>query len=111
MAVTATVLDSFVGGARAERIVSVLWDSSYLTTGEPITLSSIGIRGSVSYVSPGVARNSSGDVFLVSWNGSTTAPALIASRVDQVDDFGEQVPDTTDLSAFTSRHHIIANRS
>lgn len=107
MAVAAVIGDEFVGGARFERVITVTWDAAYVAAGEALVLSELKVPD-VTYVSDGVARNSSGDTFLASWDGSTTAPKLIASRTDQVDDFGEQVPATPDLSAFTSRHLVIS---
>lgn len=106
MAVTVAIGDAWVAGTRKARAITVTWDSSYVTAGEAVTLAQLRLARAVSSISPGVARNSSGDTYLVSWDGSVISPKLIASRADQVDDAGEQVPNATDLSGFTSRHVV-----
>lgn len=102
MAVSLAITDKWVAGARDARVVTATFSGTYSTGGETLSLSQARLKRRANFVSTGVARDGSGNAYLVNWNGSTTAPKLVLSRTDQVDDPGEEVPAATSLTGLVA---------
>lgn len=107
MAAAVAIGDFWADGARDNRAVSVTFDASYPTGGLPVTLAQLRLNNSVTHIGHGIARDGSGNAYHVQWNGSVRSPKLIVSRTNAINGPLQEVPNATDLSAFTSRHIVI----
>lgn len=97
MAVATTIINGpEVPGNRKIVTASVTFDSSYVTGGEPLVLGALGLTR-VDFVS--VSNSSTG--YVGAWNGSLTAPKILAFRQTAATSALIEVPSTTDLSATT----------
>lgn len=105
MALTVTIIDSYVIGDRKEVIADVVFDSSYPLGGEAITAAQLGFSLAVTHVIPGVARDPDTADNAVVLDYDKTAGTLIAfwPNSDSADGPLIEVPAATNLSAYTAR--------
>ena len=75
------------------RTGTITFDASYPTNGEAITAADVGL----SVIRRILCHSRSG--YVVAWNGSTSAPKLVAYRQTAASSALVEVPNTTDLSA------------
>lgn len=101
MAASVTVNHKWVAGDRKEVAATVTFDSSYPTGGLAVTLAQLGFRNRVVGIFAGGARDASGNRYDIDWNGSATAPKLIASRTNAINGPQQEVPNATNLSTFS----------
>lgn len=99
MALTISQIRRTVWGDHRAVTATVTFDASYPTGGESLTAANLGLVGIEAVIPAGPARSATPEALPVSFD--LTNSKLLAFRVDQVDDILEQVPDTTDLSAFS----------
>lgn len=104
MALTITEVARTVFGNKRVLLADITFDASYPSGGEPLTAATLGFT-SIDRVLPSVAVSATPEAIIVDYDES--AELLIAYRVDQIDDVLEEIPDTTDLSAFTVTLQII----
>lgn len=94
MAVATTILTGpEVPGNRKFVTATITFDSSYATGGEPLSLGDLGLSR-IDYITV-----SSGNGYLGAWDGSLTAPKILAYRQTAATGALVEVPSTTDLSA------------
>lgn len=101
MAATVVVNSKWVAGDRKEVQATVTFDASYPTGGLAVTLAQLGFRNRVTGIIAGGARDGSGNRYDIDWNGSATAPKLIASRTNAINGPQQEVPNATNLSTFS----------
>lgn len=82
-----------VDGKRRQVTGTVTFDNSYLTGGETFTARDFGLD-LIEHVS---VESRAG--YLISWNGSVSAPTLLAHQQSAATGALTQVPNATDLSA------------
>jgi hypothetical protein len=94
MAVSTTILTGpEVPGNRKLVTATITFDSSYVTGGEPLVLADLGLSR-VDFITV-----SSGQGYHGAWDGSLTAPKILAYRQTSATGALVEVPSTTDLSA------------
>lgn len=104
MALTFTdvIADGDMDQGLAFRVATVVLDNSYPTGGEVIAETDLQLAvGSLKYVA--VHQVAPADTNALVFSFDYTNKKIMAFRTDQVDDFLEQVPNTTDLSTVTLR--------
>ena len=101
MALTFTKVDAFVAGDRQVRVYDVLFDSSYPTNGEAVTPANFGLRSRITHVIAGPAIGTSNGAYTVAYDGVNKK--LILNRQSTATGALAEVPNTTDVSAFTAR--------
>ena len=106
MAVTVTIIESYVIGDRQEVIADVLFDSSYPLGGEAVTAANFGFDLEIKHIVCGVARSPLATDLAVVLDFDRTAKTLIAFWGDNANAAAApliEVPAATNLSAYTAR--------
>ncbi|MGH9266731.1 MAG: hypothetical protein ACRD0D_00985 [Acidimicrobiales bacterium] len=99
MAVSITNLSVFVAGSKRMAVATVTFDSSYPTGGEPVTAANLGLA-TLDALFAADAVNATPANLTVRFD--RTNAKLLVFRTGLLNAAGEQVPDTTDLSAFST---------
>jgi hypothetical protein len=98
MAVSTTILTGpEVPGNRKLVTATVAFDASYATGGEPLTIADLGLSR-IDFISV-----SGGQGYHGAWDGSFTAPKILAYRQTAATGALVEVPSTTDLSTISFR--------
>ncbi len=101
MALTLGTPSIKVPGAEYVSIVDITFDSSYPANGEAVTPATFGLR-QISTILPALARDPDTADLAVLLVFDSAASKLVAFWVGSVDGPLEEVPNTTDLSAYTA---------
>lgn len=99
MALSVSIIKSNSVGVQRMTLATVTFDSSYPTGGEALVAADFGLTKIEAVIPAGPARSSTPEALPVSFDAANDK--LLAFRVDQADDVFEQVPDTTNLSAYS----------
>ena len=93
MAVVTTIITGpEVPGNRKFVTATITFDSSYATGGEPLIIADLGLSR-IDYITV-----SSGNGYHGAWDGSLTAPKILAYRQTAATGALVEVPNTTDVS-------------
>jgi len=96
-ATTTIVYGPEVPGSRKQTTATVLFDSSYATGGEAVTIGDLGFTR-LDWLSV-----AAGNGYLAAWDGSLTAPKILLYRQTTATGALVEVPSTTDVSTITVR--------
>lgn len=106
MAVTVTIIEKYSIGDRMEVIADVVFDSSYPAGGEAVTAANFGFDLEIKHIACGLARDPDTVDNAVALDYDSAAKKLVAFWGDNnnaADGPLVEVPDTTNLSAYTAR--------
>lgn len=106
MAVTVTIIDSYVVGDRKEVIADIVFDASYPAGGEAVTAADFGFDLEITHVACGLARDPDTADNAVALDFDSAASAIVAFWGDYsnaADGVLIEVPATTSLAAYTAR--------
>lgn len=98
MAATTTIINGpEVPGSRKQTTATVLFDSSYATGGEAVTIADLG------FTRLDWLDVSAGNGYLAAWDGSLTSPKILLYRQTSATSALIEVPSATDVSTITVR--------
>lgn len=106
MAVTVTIVDSYVIGDRKEVIADIVFDASYPAGGEAVTAADFGFDLEITHVACGLARDPDAVDNAVALDFDSAASKVVAFWGDYsnaADGVLVEVADTTSLAAYTAR--------
>jgi hypothetical protein len=102
---TVTKVESFVFGAHEVCVADVAFDSSYSIGGEAVTAAEFGFEREITHVFCNTARDpdTADNAFLLDWDDTNSKLILLYGNYDAADGALIEVPNTTDVSAYTAR--------
>ncbi len=92
-------------GNRVERLFDIMFDSSYAIGGEALTAGQLKMRKVLWACPDGPISGAAAGVYWAEYDYANSK--LKAYRVDQADDAGEEVPDTTSIANGVVRLRVL----